>query len=147
MDNEKVQVVRHHSWLAAAACLFAIHGGTTIVAAQDPVFHRLKFEVPGKLQAVTWSAQRNALIVQIDFPSVRNGEPEPAHARTNVWLLKPDGMVPLVSRSPESPAIGLSKSGWVTYFVTFAFPRSAETESVAIVLQVDDQFFVERLLP
>jgi hypothetical protein len=61
----------------------------------------------------------------ISHPS-ENGEPEPAHARTNVWLLKPDGMVPLVSRSPESPAIGLSKSGWVTYFVTFAFRRSAE---------------------
>jgi hypothetical protein len=46
MDNEKVQVVRHHSWLAAAACLFAIHGGTTIVAAQDPVFHRLNSKCP-----------------------------------------------------------------------------------------------------
>jgi hypothetical protein len=114
---------------------------------QDPpVSKRLKLTVPGKVVDVIWSIQRELCAIQIDFPPVRQGEKEPTHARTQIWLLGSGGSIVLpTSKSPESPAIGFSNLGETTYFVSYTFPLSAKGEAIAVVLQVDDEFFVEPL--
>ena len=107
----------------------------------------LTLKVPGKVAFVSWTVQSDSAYIQISFPGVRNGEKQPALARTQVWLLKSDGTAMVqTAKSPDSPAIAISNAGWSTPVVVYTFPASARTEAIAVAIKVDDEFFVERLV-
>jgi hypothetical protein len=147
MSRIGVKMKRGRLAVLVIATVSAAASSSEAFGAEDqPVNTRLKLVVPGKVQSVTWSIQRDLCAIQINFPSVQDGEKEPQHARTQVWLLRPDGtIVPRTSKSPELRAIGISNAGWVTYFVSYTFPVSARTEALAVAIQIDDELFIERV--
>lgn len=108
-----------------------------------PVDRMLGIKLPGKIEAVSWSIQESASTVQLILPSVRDGEPLPPVPSTQVWLLRSDGTAISQSAKPSTPAIGMA--GSVTQSVLYAFPATAATEAVAVVVTVDGRFFVEPL--
>lgn len=135
----------------AALAALAPHGvGAQRASAtkEFPVTKTLSVKVPGKVAFVSWSVQSDSTYIQISFPGVPNGQKQPEHARTQVWLLKTDGTAMFQTyKSQESPAMSISNAGWDMPLVLYTFPPSARTEAIAVVVRVDDEFFVERLTP
>jgi hypothetical protein len=112
---------------------------------ETPVRTMLGIKVPGKVEGVHWSEQSDASYIQISFPGAPTGQKQPPLAKTQVWLLKADGtVVTQKSKSPDSPAMSISNAGWDTQFVIYDFPPRAQSETGAVVVKVDDEFFVER---
>jgi hypothetical protein len=137
-------------WTLCAGCfLLASPGIRAAVPAEEeverPILKTLKINVPGKIGRVVWSIQKELCVIQVEAPSVRDGQKEPEHPRSQVWLLKVDGTVIPQTFKPTSQRIG--NANHTTYSTTYVFPASAKTEGVAVAISIDDDFFVERLLP
>lgn len=106
----------------------------------------LKIKVPEKVDAVHWSTHSDRCSVQIGFlPRVKNGVKKPAFPRIQVWLLKSDGNVIPYINKPRT--FGISNAGYRKYSILYRFPHAAQTETVALVVSIDGQFFMERLTP
>jgi hypothetical protein len=122
------------------------------VFAGEPVPHpesavvlqrKLAIHAPGKVSSVVWSVQRSVCLVQLDFPQYPEGELMPDGPSTQVWLLKADGTA--IAKINKPHAIAISMSGWETPVVDYLFPPIAASDAVAVVVQVDGEYFVESL--
>jgi hypothetical protein len=103
----------------------------------------LNIKFPDRAGAVIWAAHNDFCLIQITFPTGREGGKEaPA---TQVWLLKADGTIIPPKEKPftfsDAPANRASVA------TSYVFPASAKAEGVAAVVSVGSDFFVERLLP
>lgn len=115
-------------------------------AEQHPTTKQLTIKVPGEVSAVFWSASHSdgyACSIQITFIPVREGKPQPAHPKTQVWLLKGDGTVILPTDAPST--VGIGNAGSVTESISYAYKRSATKDAVAVVVSIGERLFVERL--
>ena len=123
-----------------------LSGAEPPAADQHPITKRLPIEVPDEVSAVFWSASRSddyACSIQISFIPVREGKPQPAHPKTQVWLLKADGTV--ISPTHVAQRIGIGNAGSVTESDSYGYPRSATEHAVAVVVSIGERLFVERL--
>ena len=102
-------------------------------------------QIPGKVANVVWTVRLERCTLQIVFPNRTGTAFDPKLRRPSVqaWLLSADGSA--------IPSIGRSEPGAKNFRqpygneVLIAFPRTADTEAVAVALRVDDVFLVERL--
>jgi hypothetical protein len=107
-------------------------------------------EVPGKVVAVLWTKRPERCTLQIVFPNAgriaqaMTDRPKQG-PRVQAWLLRADGSaIASIGRTePGASAINIRQPFGVE--VLIAFPRSADTEAVAVALRVDDEFLIERL--
>ena len=104
---------------------------------------RLQIKAPQKISAVFWVVERTSCIVQINFLALPDGQKQPEHPRTQVWLLKADGSAIPSKGTPAT--FGISGVNHTTDSVAYIFPPSAKTEARAVAISIDDDFFVERL--
>ena len=135
--------------LCAISFLFAtseIRGAEPIPAkVEHPVTKTLNIKAPAKISAVFWSVTRDLCTIQVSFLPVRDGQVRPEHPRTQVWLLKADGTVIPQTYKPSTDGVSMANS--TTYSTMYVFPALAKTEATAAVVSIDNDFFVERLLP
>ena len=107
--------------------------------------------IPGSVAGVLWTVRPERCTLQIVFPNAGGIAPATAsHPKLGLhqpsiqaWLLRADGSAILSigrwepgTKNPRQP-LGVE--------VLIAFPRSAETEAVAVALRVDDAFLIEPL--
>jgi hypothetical protein len=111
---------------------------------------KLNIAVKDKVSAVYWVTDSPACALQISFQPVRQGRgrepatPPPARPQTEAWLLTADGgVIPHASQNPV--LAGISKSGEVTPLAIYAFSCAAASAAVAAVVEVDGEFFVDKL--
>ena len=140
------------SYLLTAACVFSLVAHRSVAGrpasgVQYPIARRLSMDFPGVICGVFWSASRNdtyASAIQISFIPVRQGERQPPHPNTQVWLLKRDGTVVVPTNAPpDTDRIHMGRS--VTDSISYAYNRSAAADAVAVVVLINERFFVERL--
>jgi len=113
---------------------------------QHPITKLLPIEIPDEVSSVSWSASRSdeyACAIQISFIPVREGKPQPAHPKTQVWLLKADGTV--IPQTNVAQRIGFGNAGHNTEMDSYAYPRSATEDAFAVVVSIGERLFVERL--
>lgn len=104
----------------------------------------LAIKVPKKVDAVYLSTQVSRWALQIGvLPYVPHDAEMPPIPSTQVWLLKSDGTVIPYSNKPKT--VGLSNAGQTKYSIYYRFPAAARTDAMAIVVNIDDEIFVERL--
>lgn len=111
----------------------------------DTVTKTLAIKVAKKVTHVFWSIQPDVCTVQIRFPAVPDGEQQPQHPVTNVWLLKADGTSVAYQGKPRT--FGTSMAGHTGESAIYSFPSLAKDEAVAVVVSIDGQLFTERLKP
>jgi hypothetical protein len=114
--------------------------------AQHPSTTKLDIK-DAEMSAVFWSRSRDAAYnssIQISFPSVAEGQRQPSHPETQVWLLKADGTVILPTEKPSTFGIGGVKR--VTDSISYAYSHVASAEAVAVVISINGRFFVKPLL-
>lgn len=105
----------------------------------------LKLKVPGKVEAVFLFRQKESLDVSLRLAANQIGMPEPQLREIEVWLLKSDGTV---FPHPEKPKRGVSYfNGDTVPILSYAFPTIEKSDPVALVMQVDGEFSVEKLTP
>ena len=104
----------------------------------------LGIKAPGKISFVDWSIQKSACVVQLVLSSpAREGEPLPEGPSTQVWLLKDDGTAIGKINKPHVSAISRGHAEMAS--ILYLFPASAASDAVAVVVQVDGEFFIESL--
>lgn len=111
--------------------------------ADDSTSKPLGIKIPKKVTDVYWSIQSEVCTVQVTFCPIPDGEKQPNHPETKVWLLGSSGTTIAYRQKPAK--IGISNAGHTTESVIYAFPKSAKTEAVAVVVSINDQIFVKRL--
>lgn len=111
----------------------------------DTMTKTLAIKVEKKVSQVFWSTQQNVCTIQIRFPSVPDGEQQPQHPKTSVWLLKANGTSVAYQDKPRT--IGTSMAGHTGESAIYSFPASAKDEAMAVVVSIDGQMFTERLKP
>ena len=124
----------------------ALSGAETPAADQHPITKRLPIQIPDEVSAVFWSASRSddyACSIQISFLPMREGKPQPAHPKTQVWLLRADGTV--IPPTHVAKRDGIGNAGSVTESDSYAYPRSATEDAVAVVVSIGERLFFERL--
>jgi hypothetical protein len=117
-------------------------------------------EIPGKISAVMWTRRETHFTLQISRRTAAErgnfripAQAPPAAAgpdqdKVQVWLLRADGthIAPL-----HGPGLLPSVSDMercircLGYWASFSFPLSAGGEAVAVAMQFNDQFRIERL--
>jgi hypothetical protein len=130
----------------AASSLFATVDAETQVLAKDLNAAR----TPGKVAAVIWTVRADHCTLQVVFPNAgriaqaMQDDPKLKQQRpiVQVWLLKADGSLIAPTQRVESKK-GMRQPYGVE--VLFAFPLSADKESVAAAIRVDDAFYIEPL--
>lgn len=124
------------------------------VVAQDLKLLR----APGKVEAAIWTRRPEGYTLQVvlkfNIPGlapmdgrrkIPSTEPEPPPlAQLRVWLLREDGSLIQPSRTqlPNPANAGLRTRAMDA---TYTFPENAGTEAVAVAMQVDGEFFIEKL--
>lgn len=109
----------------------------------DTVTKPLGIKIPKKVTDVYWSIQSEVCTVQVTFCPIPDGEKQPKHPKTKVWLLGSGGTAIAYRQKPAKFGVGMA--GHTTESVIYAFPKSAKTDAVAVVVSIDDQMFVKRL--
>ena len=134
------------SFLFALLLLPGLH---SIVAQQSPpspeqsITRMLNIKVPGKVCSVIWQIQEAGCSVALELPTFLSAGPMPKAPITQVWLLRADG-TGIPQRS--GPAMMIDTNGAaVTPSILYAFPSSASSDAVALVISADGQFVVEAL--
>lgn len=110
---------------------------------EQPITRTLAIKEPGKVSSVTWSIQKSACLLQLVLPSVLGSEPVPKTPSIQVWLLKADGAA--ISQSSKPNTITILNGGAITPCIIYAFPLSAASDALVVVLSIDGQLFVEAL--
>jgi len=108
-------------------------------------------QIPGRVAGVLWTVRPERCTLQIVFPNAGGitqataGHPKLGLHQPSVqaWLLRADGSA-ILSIGRSEPGVKNPRQPYGVE-VLIAFPRSAETEAVAVALRVDDGFFIERL--
>jgi hypothetical protein len=93
-----------------------------------------------------WSIQDGAGILQIRLPAIKDDLPLPKPPSIRIWLLQPDGSSTKPSTKGDSP-MGISMRGFTTPSLIYEFPPRAASTAVAVVVQVEGEFFVLSLIP
>lgn len=94
---------------------------------------------------LVWSVREGHGIVRIRLPARANTAPVPKPLSTQVWLLKPDGASHAALSKPQ--AFEVSMSGGTTPHLIYSFDEAASTKAVAVVVQLEEDFFVRSLIP
>ena len=103
----------------------------------------LGIKVPEKVSEVFWSVQSEVCTIQVSFPSLPDGDTQPEHPPTQVWLLKSDGTT--IATVSEPTTMGTSMAGHTTESAIYTFPQTAHLEAIAVVVSIDGQLFTEKL--
>lgn len=138
--------------------------GATVVAqpvvAQeaDVIAQDLKnLRVPEKVAAVLWTRRREHFTLQILYKDSvqsariratgREAAPQPAlkPEDTQVWLLRADGTHVSPTDRRETQKCREAGLRCIGYEVQYSFPLSAARDAVAVVMQVDGKFLVDKL--
>ncbi len=99
-----------------------------------------RFELDSKKAVrASWSIQNNEGGLDIELPSVAD-DAESETPYTQVWLLHADGTASKASGRPESP-VGISMRGFTTPHLTYVFTEKATASGIAVVIQVEKEFF------
>lgn len=105
------------------------------------------FEIDSRLATwAHWSIQEGRGILQITLPVIRDGVPMPKPPSTQIWLLKHDGSSTGPSTKGDRP-IGVSMAGTTTPHLMYEFPPRETSTAVAVVVQLEREFFVFSLIP
>lgn len=126
---------------------------------RDVVSQDLKLlRAPGKVEAAIWTRRPEGYTLQVvlnfNIPGlplvdgrmrIASTEPEPARlAQLRVWLLREDGSLIQPSRTllPNPATAGIRTRAMDA---TYMFPEIAGMEAVAVAMQVDGDFYIEKL--
>ena len=93
-----------------------------------------------------WSIQEGSGILQITLPAIKDNLPMPKPPSIRIWLLQPDGSSTKPSTKDDGLA-GISMRGYTTPRLMYEFPPRAASTAVAVVVQVEGDFFVFSLIP
>lgn len=93
---------------------------------------------------LVWSVREGHGIVRIRLPARANTAPVPKPLSTQVWILKPDGASHAALSKPQ--AFEVSMSGGTTPHLIYSFDEAASTKAVAVVVQLEEDFFVRSLI-
>lgn len=126
---------------------------------RDVVSQDLKqLRAPGKIEAAIWTRRPEGYTLQVvlnlNTPSlgpmdgrrkVPSAGPEPSPlAQIKVWLLRADGSL-IQPRRTELPNPAIAGPRTRAMDATYVFPEAAGTEAVAVAMQVDGEFYIEKL--
>lgn len=149
----------------AAALLSTAFAASAAAPTSEPggpvLGHTLtQLEIPGKVSAVMWTRRPTHFTLQIsrrtadergNFRGASRTAPPagtPDQDQVQAWLLRADGthIAPL-----HGPGLLPSISDMnrcircLGYWVSYSFPLSAGEEAVAVAIQFNDQFLIEKL--
>lgn len=96
-----------------------------------------------KVAAVLWTRRSDRFTLQVVFPKESRRRmflPENMHPAVRLWLLSADGLV--MSAAGVPPQDG-EASAPTRNEQTYTVSLSAGAKAVAVVLQIDDQYFVD----
>ncbi|MEO8314063.1 MAG: hypothetical protein ABI645_04635 [Pseudomonadota bacterium] len=149
----------------AAFALMCCAGAVSGVSAADaPVLAQelANVRASGKVMTALWTARGDSYTLQLVFPyqfvppksqttrfAFSETALDPAQvARVQVWLLKADGtQVFSAHGSPPPGPKGVNDSRTISYSINYSFPLEASKEAVAAVVQINDNFYIDRLKP
>lgn len=117
-------------------------------------------EIPGKVSAVMWTRRPTHFTLQIsrrtaeergNFRAASQAAPAAGTSsqdKVQVWLLRADGTQIAPLHGPGLlPSISSMQSciRCLGYWISYSFPLSAGDEAVAVAMQFNDQFRIEKL--
>ena len=133
--------------LCAVSFLFAsseVRGAEPSPAKNEhPITKALQIKVLPAISGIFWSVQSNVCVIQIGFQPMPDGQKQPEHPHTQVWLLKADGTV--IPSSHEPSTVGISMGNHTTDSISYVFPPAAKIEACAAVISIDNKIFVDQL--
>lgn len=117
-------------------------------------------EIPGKVSAVMWTKRPTYFTLQINRRTAptgirgpvatrtASGDPGPEKDDVQVWLLRADGThiepLPRSTVLPSFPEQGCGPR-CQGYTINYAFPLTAAQDAVAVAMQFNGQFLIEKL--
>ncbi|MDQ2640348.1 MAG: hypothetical protein M3Y79_07200 [Pseudomonadota bacterium] len=150
--------------LACALLSFSFSAAAAAPTAEpgDPVVgHALtQLEIPGEVSAVMWTKRATHFTLQISRRTAGTGTRGPVAKRTaagdpppekddvQVWLLRADGThIEPLPRSTVLPSLReMSGCGrCLGYWINYAFPLAAAEDAVAVAMQFNGRFLIEKL--
>ncbi|MDQ2639820.1 MAG: hypothetical protein M3Y79_04485 [Pseudomonadota bacterium] len=123
---------------------------------RDIVAQDLKaLRAPGKVEAALWTRRSEGYTLQVVlkvnlFGEMATGvritprEPSATVPKVQVWLLRADGTL-IQPRQTSLPGTQSVRPRTVAVEARYLFPESAGTEGVAVALQVDGEFYIQKL--
>jgi hypothetical protein len=121
-----------------------------VVAAEPPGIYMQELtaaKASKKVAAVLWTRRSDSYTLQVVFPkesAKRAFAPPDKHPAVRLWLLKADGLVMSAARVPPKEG---EASTPAQNEQSYSVSLSAGETAVAAVLQIDDQYFVDAILP
>jgi hypothetical protein len=150
--------------LMMICCTGAISGAAQTEYAPVLAQDLANVRASGKVLAALWTARTDKYTLQLVFPYRFNpGTPDitrvalgqastaldPAQvARVQVWLLKADGtQVFSAHGSPPPTPKELNGVRTISYSLNYSFPLAESREAVAMVVRINDEFYIDKLTP
>jgi hypothetical protein len=130
--------------LACSAAMFSV-----VLAAEPPGIYMQELtaaKASKKVATVLWTRRSDRYTLQVVFPkevAVSFFVPGNRPPAVRLWILSADGIVMSAARVPSKDG---EASTPVQSEQTYSVSLSAGAKAVAVVLQIDDQYFVDPIM-